>query len=1186
MVGSRSEAIEEPAGTREQPDTREQHRLDELLANDPGVRAAQPLDAVQDAVHEPGLSLAETLKRMMEGHADRPALGERLEELTTDPSTGRTARKLVPEFETITYRELWERIRAVAAEWHNDAQRPLSPGDFVALLGFTSTDYATLDLTTAYLGTVAVPLQSSASLGQLRPIVAETGPRLIGTSIEKLDNAVELAISSGTDPRVVVIDHRPEVDDEREKVEHARRRLAEAGCTGAVDTLGAVLQRGRALPDAPPFKPAEGEDPLALLIYTSGSTGTPKGAMYPQSLLRDVWAGIRQNGTPVPAVTISYMPMSHLAGRVGLMDALNRGGTTYFAARSDLSTLFEDIATARPTDLLLVPRVCDMLFEQYQSQLERRRDEFSDEAELDAAVKRDIRENVLGGRLVRAMVASAPISAEMKQFVESCLDLPLHDGYGSTEAHRVLVDNQVQRPPVIDYKLDDVPELGYYRTDSPHPRGELLVNSETTIPGYYNRPDVTAEIFDADGYYRTGDIMAETGPDQLVYIDRRKNVLKLSQGEFVAVSHLEAVFSTSPLVRQIFVYGNGARAYLLAVIVPTEQALAKDVSREQLKAEIGDSLQRVAQENELNSYEIPRDFLVETEPFSTDNGLLSDAKKLLRPRLTDHYGQRLEQLYAELAEGQVNELRELRRHGSQRPVRETVNRAAQALLGCSSTDLDSSAHFTDLGGDSLSALTFSNLLQEIFDVEVPVAVVISPTNDLAGIAEHVEQQRRAGATRPTFSSVHGRGSTAVRAEDLRLDEFLPAETLSAAADLPRPADEAPKTVLLTGANGYLGRFLCLEWLQRLAERGGTLICIVRGGDAAGARQRLESAFDSGDAEMLRRFRELADEHLQVLAGDIGEPGLGLDAGTWDRLAAEVDQIVHPAAQVNHVLPYSQLFGPNVVGTAELIRMALTTRIKPVTYLSSVGVAAGMDPSELDEDADIRRSSPTRELHDGYANGYSTSKWAGEVLLRNAHERFGLPVSTFRSDMILAHSHYTGQLNVPDMFTRLLLSLIATGIAPRSFYRSDDGERPRAHYDGLPADFTAEAITTLGSDNTAGYRTFNVLNPHDDGISLDVFVDWLNEAGKPIQRVADYDEWLARFETAMRGLPEDQRQNTVLPLLHAIAEPAEPVRGSAIPTDRFREAVRSAKVGADEDIPHLSAELIEKYATDLRHLSLL
>ena len=77
-------------------------------------------------------------------------------------------------------------------------------------------------------------------------------------------------------------------------------------------------------------------------------------------------------------------------------------------------------------------------------------------------------------------------------------------------------------------------------------------------------------MFDEDGYYKTGDIMAEVGPDQLRYVDRRNNVIKLSQGEFVAVSRLEALYSTSPLIHQIYIYGSSERSFLLAVVVPTE----------------------------------------------------------------------------------------------------------------------------------------------------------------------------------------------------------------------------------------------------------------------------------------------------------------------------------------------------------------------------------------------------------------------------------------------------------------------------------------------------------------------------------------------------------------------------------------------------------------------------------------
>ncbi|MBR7551942.1 SDR family oxidoreductase, partial [Mycobacterium tuberculosis] len=82
-------------------------------------------------------------------------------------------------------------------------------------------------------------------------------------------------------------------------------------------------------------------------------------------------------------------------------------------------------------------------------------------------------------------------------------------------------------------------------------------------------------------------------------------------------------------------------------------------------------------------------------------------------------------------------------------------------------------------------------------------------------------------------------------------------------------------------------------------------------------------FDSGDPKLLAHYQRLAADHLEVIAGDKGEANLGLDPQTWQRLAEEVDVIVDPAALVNHVLPYSELFGPNALGTAELIRIALT-----------------------------------------------------------------------------------------------------------------------------------------------------------------------------------------------------------------------------------------------------------------------
>jgi fatty acid CoA ligase FadD9 len=792
---------------------------------------------------------------------------------------------------------------------------------------------------------------------------------------------------------------------------------------------------------------------------------------------------------------------------------------------------------------------------------------------------------MLGGRFVSAKTGSAPISPELKEWVEDFLDMHLVEGYGSTEAGSVFVDGKILRPPVIDYKLVDVPDLGYFASDVPHPRGELLVKSDQLFPGYYKRPEVTAEVFDADGYYRTGDIVAELGPDQVRYVDRRNNVLKLSQGEFVAVSKLEATFGDSPLVRQIYVYGNSARPYLLAVVVPAEDALSR-YSADELKSAISSSLKEQARVAGLQSYELPRDFIVETTPFTMENGLLTGIRKLAWPRLKERYGPELEQLYADLADGQAGELRALRQSGADRPVLETLSRAASALLGAAASDVAADAQFTDLGGDSLSALTFANLLHDIFDVDVPVGVIVSPASDLAAIAAYVEAERAGGSKRPTFAAVHGRDATEVHASDLTLDKFIDANTLAAAASLPGPASEV-RTVLLTGATGFLGRYLALDWLERMDMVDGKVICLVRAKDDAAARARLDKTFDSGDPKLLAHYRELAAEHLEVFAGDKGEANLGLTDATWQRLADTVDLIVDPAALVNHVLPYRELFGPNALGTAELIRIALTTKVKPFVYVSTIGVGAGIEPGKFTEDGDVRLISATRQVDDTYANGYGNSKWAGEVLLREAHDLCGLPVSVFRCDMILADTTYAGQLNLPDMFTRMMLSLVATGVAPKSFYELDaKGNRQRAHYDGLPVEFIADAISTLGERVASGFETYHVMNPHDDGVGMDQFVDWLVDAGYPIRRIDSYADWLQRFETTLRALPERQRQASLLPLLHNYQRPGHPINGAMAPTARFRTAVQDAKIGPDKDIPHVSAPVIVKYATDLELLGLL
>lgn len=1159
-----------------------QQRISELLAAEPELAERMPLPGVFEDGAGAGLRLAEIVRRTFAAYAQRPALGERAR--VYEEVDGQVAVRLLPRFQTLSYGQLWSQLSAVAADWYHHAQHPLREGDFVAVLGFAGADYTTVDLACTQVGAVAVPLHSNASVEHIRHLVAEAAPRVFATSTDRLATVLRALQGPTSVRRLLVFDHHRELPEHQDSWAAAGALLAQAGSPMSLELLSDVVERGGSLPPVPALGPDDSASgALSALLYTSGSTGTPKGVMFPESTVSLMW---RPPGGPdqqYPMITANFLPQSHLVARRLVIKTLAMGGTAHFVARSDLSTLLEDLALIRPTDIALVPRVCELLFDSYHAQLNQRAARGPLRAHDHEQILAHLRRDVLGGRILHAPCGSAPLAPELTAFLRS-LDVPLLDSYGTTETGLVMLDHQVQRPPVLDYRLQDVPELGYFSTDSPHPRGELLVKTRLITPGYYRRPEVSAEVFDADGYYRTGDIMAQSGPDQLTYVDRRKNVLKLSQGEFVALAKLEALFVASPLVHQIFLYGNSSRAYLLAVVVPTPQARADAGSDSALKSALQQSLQHVAAQAGLAPYEIPRDLLIESEPFSPGNGLLTDSTKLLHPQLKERYAPRLEERYSQLAAEQAQEMRAVWAD-QDGPVVARVTRAVQGLLGVFDAAPGADLRFTDLGGDSLSALSLCHLLREIFGVDVPVGTVLGPAGTLGEIAATIEQLRERNPARATFTAVHGPDPTAVRAADLTLEHFIDPAVLAAGTSLPPPEGQ-PRTVLLTGANGYLGRLLCLQWLHRLAPVGGTLICLVRGADDTAARHRLEAALDSGDTDLKEAFTQAsAAGTLRVLAGDISAPRLGLSEQHWQHLAATVDLIVHPAALVNHRLPYRQLFAPNVAGTAEVIAMALTTRLKPLLYLSTAALYGTATPA-LDEDSDIRTSQPQRPLEDRLAGGYATSKWAGEVLLRQAHERYALPVSVFRCGMILAHSRYTGQLNVPDTFTRLLLSVITTGIAPASFYRGTPSQpRPQAHYDGLPGDFVAAAITTLATPAT-GYRTFHVVNPHRDGISLDTVVDWLADSGIPLRRITDHQQWLEQFTTALHALPERRRRHSLLPLLDAWQHPLTAHTTSLLPAERFQQAVRTTTPDTHTDIPHLSRDLIDKYVADLRHLGLI
>ncbi|MFI5510327.1 amino acid adenylation domain-containing protein, partial [Mycobacterium sp. NPDC051804] len=897
------------------------------------------------------------------------------------------------------------------------------------------------------------------------------------------------------------------------------------------DTLVVIDVEDPAI-DAQPVSALAAPSPedIAYVMYTSGTTGVPKGVAVTHANVARLVAGV---GAVVPTganqVWSQWHSLSFDVSVGEIFGALLGGGR--------LVVVPEDVARS-PEELhaLLVGEQVDVV-----SQTPSAAGMLSPVG-LESAVLIVAGEACPGELVDRWAPGRTMINAygPTEATVYAAISAPLSPG-----ADVVPIGSPVAGAAL--FVLD-----GWLRPAPVGVVGELYVAGSGVGVGYWRRAGLTGSRFVACPFgvagqrmYRTGDLVAWGADGQLQYFGRADEQVKIrgyriELGEIqAALSALEGIDSAVVIAREDRPGDKRLIGYVTGTADPAD-----------IRAQLGER---------LPGYMVPAAVVLLDALPLTPNGKL-DTRALPAPdyRGADTY------------------------RAPSTPIEEILAGIYAQVLGLERVGVDDS--FFELGGDSLSAMRLIAAVNSSLNADLSVQALLKAPS-VTRLGQALSEVDGADA----FVSVHGRHATEVHAAELTLDKFIDVTTLDAAPALPGPSSEV-RTVLLTGATGFLGRYLALEWLERMKSIDGTLVCLVRAESDDAARRRLDQTFDSGDPHLLAHFQELAADHLEVIAGDKGEADLGLDQQTWHRLADTVDLIVDSAAVVNGVLPYRELFGPNVVGTAELIRLALTTKLKAFSYVSTADVGSQVEPSAFTEDADIRAISATRTIDDSYGNGYANSKWAGEVLLREANDLCGLPVAVFRCDIILADTTYVGQLNMSDLFTRMVLSVLATGIAPASFYLLDaEGDRQRTHFDGLPVEFVAEAIATLGNLMTDELQTYHVMNPHDDGIGVDEYVDWLIEAGYPIRRIGDFGEWWQKFQTALRAMPDRQRQHTVWQLLPSTdsndLQPSEPER-SVAHVDRFRAAVREARIGPDNDIPHVSPPVIIKYVTNLQLRGLL
>jgi len=273
----------------------------------------------------------------------------------------------------------------------------------------------------------------------------------------------------------------------------------------------------------------------------------------------------------------------------------------------------------------------------------------------------------LGGRVRMMITGSAPLSDKVMDFLRICFACPVIEGYGQTESTSAATttlpwDTKCGHVGVpvgsAEIKLVDVPEMDYLTKDNP-PRGEVCFRGPLSSPGYYKDPQKTAELIDKYGWSHTGDIGMLLPNGNLKIIDRKKNIFKLSQGEYVAPEKLENVFIQSKWVMQCFIYGDSLKSSVVGIVVPDPEAV-KEWAKSQGRSgddvpalcndpvfvkQVQDDMVTVGKANQLKGFELPSKITLQAEAFSIENDILTPTFKIKRTQAKAKFQPLIDKMY-------------------------------------------------------------------------------------------------------------------------------------------------------------------------------------------------------------------------------------------------------------------------------------------------------------------------------------------------------------------------------------------------------------------------------------------------------------------------------------------------------------------------------------------------------------